>query len=59
MSHRLKQLESSLEFQKFVHNVDEELNWIKERKHQSASTDLGTNLSGVHTLLAKHQVRVW
>lgn len=56
MSQRLKQLESSLQFQKFVHNVDEELNWIKERKHQSASTDLGTNLSGVHTLLAKHQV---
>ena len=59
MSQRLQQLESSLQFQKFVHNVEEELSWIKERKHQSASTDLGTNLSGVHILLAKHQVCAW
>ncbi len=57
MSSRLLQLESSLQFQKFVYNVEEELNWIKEREHQSSSTDLGSNLSGVQQLVKKHEVR--
>lgn len=56
MSQRLQQLESSLQFQKFVHDVEEELNWIKEREHQSSSNDLGSNLSGVQQLVKKHQV---
>lgn len=57
MSHRLAQLESSLQYHQFIHDVNEELNWIRERAHQSASTDLGTNLTGVQQLLAKHQAR--
>lgn len=56
MSRRLQQLERSLQFQTFVHDVEEELNWIKEREHQSSSTDLGSNLSGVQQLLNKHRV---
>ncbi len=56
MSRRLQQLESSLQFQKYIHDVEEELNWIKEREHQSSSTDLGSNLSGVQQLVKKHQV---
>lgn len=58
MSQRLQQLERSLQFQTFVHNVEEELNWIKERDHQSSSTDLGSNLSGVQQLLNKHRVSI-
>ena len=57
MSHRLAQLESSLQYHQFIHGVNEELNWIRERAHQSASTDLGANLTGVQQLLAKHQAR--
>ena len=56
MSRRLQQLESSLQLQKFVHEVEEEMNWIREREHQSTSTELGSNLSGVQQLLAKHEV---
>lgn len=56
MSHRMRQLESSLKLYQFVHSVEEELNWIREREHQSASTDLGNNLTGVQKLLTKHQV---
>lgn len=56
MSHRMRQLESSLKLYQFVHSVEEELNWIREREHQSVSTDLGSNLTGVQKLLTKHQV---
>ena len=56
MSNRLKQLESSLKYHQFIHNVEVELNWIRERQHQTASTDLGSNLTGVLKLITKHEV---
>ena len=56
MSNRLKQLENSLKFHQFTYNIEDELNWIRERQHQTASTDLGSNLTGVQTLLDKHKV---
>lgn len=58
MSNRLKQLENSLKFHQFTYNIEDELNWIREREHQTASTDLGSNLTGVQTLLAKHEVNI-
>jgi spectrin beta len=55
MSNRLKQLENSLKLHKFTYGVQDELNWIREREHQTASVDLGNNLTSVQKLLAKHE----
>ena len=57
MSYRLQQLESSLQLYQFMHSVEEELNWIREREHKTGSTDLGSNLTSVQALLGKHQVK--
>lgn len=56
MSKRLQQLENSLLLHTFNHNIEEELNWITERKHQSENEDLGKSLTEVQTISAKHQV---
>lgn len=56
MFNRMKQLESSLKYHQFIHDVEVELNWIRERQHQTASTDLGSNLTEVQKLITKHKV---
>ena len=58
MSYRLQQLERSLQLYQFMHSVEEELNWIREREHKTGSTELGSNLTSVQTLLGKHQVYI-
>ena len=59
MSKRLQQLQRSLQLHTFNHSIEEELNWISERKHQSENKDLGKSLTDVQTILAKHQVIIF
>ena len=56
-SYRKEQLNNSLRLQKFYHDVEDELSWIKDREPLAASEELGHNLTEVQNLLHKHQVQ--
>ncbi len=56
-SERRQQLEDSVRLQQFCRDVDDELQWIKERKTLADSNDYGKSLLGVQNLQKKHQVR--
>ncbi len=55
-SDRRQQLEDSLRLQQFCRDVEDELQWIKERKSLADSNDYGKSLLGVQNLQKKHQV---
>ena len=51
-----QQLEDSQRLHQFVHDVDDELGWVREREPLASNSDLGNNLTSVQNLLKKHQV---
>ena len=53
---RRQQLEDSLKLQQFCRDVEDEMQWIKERKPLAESNDFGKSLMGVQNLQRKHQV---
>ena len=55
---RRQQLEDSLKLQQFCRDVEDEMQWIKERKPLAESNDFGKSLMGVQNLQRKHQVRI-
>jgi len=55
-SERRQQLEDSLKLQQFSRDVEDEMQWIKERKPLAESNDFGKSLMGVQNLQRKHQV---
>ena len=56
---RRQQLEDSLKLQQFCRDVEDEMQWIKERKPLAESNDFGKSLMGVQNLQRKHQVRIY
>lgn len=54
---RKQQLEDSLQLHKYCRDVEDELQWIKERRPLADSNDYGKSLRGVQNLQKKHQVR--
>ena len=55
---RRQQLEDSLKLQQFCRDVEDEMQWIKERKPLAESNDFGKSLMGVQNLQRKHQVGI-
>ena len=53
---RKQQLEGSLQLHKYCRDVEDELQWIKERRPLADSNDYGKSLRGVQNLQKKHQV---
>ena len=56
MGRRHQQLEDSLKFHEFVHDIEDEMAWIREREPLAHSAVLGNSLTNVQGLLKKHQV---
>ena len=56
MARRHQQLEDSLRLHQFVHDVEDELGWVREREPPVASSERGSSLTSVQNLLKKHQV---
>eukprot|EP00043_Microstomoeca_roanoka_P018637 m.201569 g.201569 ORF g.201569 m.201569 type:complete len:2469 (+) comp16866_c1_seq3:1085-8491(+) len=54
MQRRKVQLQESLELQKYLRTIDDELSWIKEKEPLAASTNTGSSLTGVQNLQKKH-----
>ncbi|CAK1548048.1 unnamed protein product [Leptosia nina] len=52
---RAAQLGSAHEVQRFHRDVDETKDWIAEKEHALATTDLGKDLRSVQTLQRKHE----
>ena len=55
---RRQQLEDSLKLQQFCRDVEDEMQWIKERKPLAESNDFGKSLMGVQNLQRKNQVGI-
>lgn len=53
---RKHKLQDSLHFFQFKFDVDEEVQWIKEKLPAAASTDYGKSLVDAQNLQKKHQV---
>ena len=53
-----QQLEDSLKLQQFYHEVEGEVQWIKEHEPLADSPDYGKSLTGVQNLQKKLQVRI-
>ena len=58
MARRHQQLEDSLKLHKFVHDIEDEMAWIREREPVASSTALGNSLTNVQNQLKRHQVRM-
>ena len=58
MSYRHQQLEDSLNLHEFVHDVEDEMTWLREREPLANSTALGSSLTDIQGLLKKHQVHL-
>ena len=56
MAHQHQQLEDSLKLHQFLHDVEDEQTWMREREPLASDTDLGSTLTGVQILLKKHKV---
>ena len=56
MARRHQQLEDSLKLHQFLHDVEDELAWMREREPLASNTDLGSSLTSVQSLLKKHKV---
>jgi len=48
-------LNASAEFQRLLHNIEDEEAWIREKEPSIMSTNRGRDLIGVQNLLRKHQ----
>ena len=57
MGRRHQQLDDSLKLHEYIHDIEDEMAWIREREPLANSTALGRSLTGVQSLLKKHQVR--
>lgn len=58
VENRKHKLQDSLHFFQFKFDVDEEVQWIKEKLPAAASTDYGKSLVDAQNLQKKHQVCV-
>ena len=56
MTKRHTHLEDSLKLHQFLHEVEDELSWVKEKEPLVSSCDIGSNLTTVQNLLKKHEV---
>ena len=56
MGNRHQQLDDSLKLHEYIHSIEDEKAWIREREPLASSTVLGSTLAAVQTLLKKHQV---
>lgn len=56
MARRHQQLEDSLKLHQFLHDVEDEQTWMREREPLASDTDLGNTLTSVQILLKKHKV---
>lgn len=56
MAYRHQQLEDSLQLQMFLHDAEEELDWMREREPLSSSDTFGNSLTAVQSLMKKHKV---
>ncbi len=56
MARRHQQLEDSLKLHQFVHDIEDEMAWIREREPMASSSALGNSLDNVQNLLKKHLV---
>ena len=56
MARRHQQLEDSLRLHQFVHDVEDEQGWVRQREPQAVSSERGSSLTSVQNLLKKHQV---
>jgi len=56
MGRRTQQLEDSLKLHQFVHDIEDEMAWIREREPMATSSVLGNSLDNVQNLLKKHLV---
>lgn len=52
---RRDNLEDSLQLHQFLHDAEDELQWLNEKEPQAASKDLGSSLLAVQSLQKKHQ----
>ncbi|XP_063958759.1 spectrin beta chain, non-erythrocytic 5-like isoform X1 [Lytechinus pictus] len=52
---RRKKLEESLRVQQFYHDVDTELQWIKDHSPAASSTNYGRDFTSTQSMLKKHQ----
>jgi hypothetical protein len=59
MARRHQQLEDSLKLHQFLHDVEDEQTWMREREPLASDTDLGNTLTSVQILLKKHKVCVY
>lgn len=59
MACRHQQLEDSLKLHQFLHDVEDEQTWMREREPLASDTDLGNTLTSVQILLKKHKVCVY
>lgn len=58
MARRHQQLEDSLRLRRFIHDVEDEMGWVREREPLASSSALGNSLTSAQNLLKKHQVNV-
>lgn len=56
MGRRHQQLEDSLKLHEFIHDIEDEMAWIREREPLANNTAIGNSLTSVNSLLKKHQV---
>lgn len=56
MARRHQQLEDSLKLHQFLHDVEDEQTWMRQREPLASDTDLGSTLTSVQILLKKHKV---
>ena len=56
MARRHQQLDDSLKLHQFLHDVEDEQTWMREREPLASDTDLGNTLTSVQILLKKHKV---
>lgn len=59
MARRHQQLEDSLKLHQFLHDVEDEQTWMREREPLASDTDLGSTLTGVQILIKKHKVSIY
>lgn len=52
---RRDNLDDSLQLHQFLHDAEDELQWLNEKEPQAASKDLGSSLTSVQSLQKKHQ----
>jgi len=55
---RRQRLEESLDVQKLFRDVEDEEVWIRENEPIVASSNRGRDLTAVHNMIKKHQVKM-